>query len=1000
MVLAPGTKLGPYEIVSPLGAGGMGEVYRARDPRLGRDVAVKVLPEAFLEGRERRERFEREARLLAALNHPGIAAIYSFEEIPGSSPSSSSSTPRHVLVMELLEGETLRGGLRAGPLPVRRALDFAAQIARGLAAAHSKGIVHRDLKPENIFLTRDGRAKILDFGLAKLSSESGALETLTSGDTRSLLTDAGAVMGTTAYMSPEQVRGEPADPRSDFFSFGTLLYETVTGTNPFLCGSRAETMSAILREDPPLDGPGLAESSTLARVIGRCLEKEPERRFRSAEDLAFALEALSTSGLGSDRGRSGRSFQPLRSAGNFGGTGGSRPRKEPGGFARGMRVPFALVALLALVWGAARWRQAGRERRALDTIPEIQRLVDAKEWEKAAALLKESRSVVPQNPLLEALWLRATGKLSIETTPPGATVAVRRYDSSDWEILGETPLRDARVPLGSYVWRLAKKGFVTQQHLGLSSGRRSFRLDPEGVVPAEMVRVSVRADPVALEVPGFENAPTVRLEDYFLDRTEVTNADFRKFVEHGGYARREFWKQPFVRDGRTVPWEEAMGLFRDATGRSGPSTWEAGSFPRGSESHPVAGVSWFEAAAYAEFAGKSLPSVYHWNFAAQPEFANLVAPGSNFADGGTQPSARSGALGGFGTFDMAGNVKEWCWNEGRDRKRFILGGGFGEPAYQFVDVDLQSPWERRPNYGFRCVKLASPAPAEAIARLDPAVRDYSKEKPVSEEVFWAFRGLYAYDRGELNTKVEEREIAADWTREKVSFDAAYGGERLIAHVYLPRGVPSPFQVVVFFPGSDPLFQEKLDTSWFFNNDFIVKSGRAFVVPIYKSTFERRDGLKSDTPEPTVVWRDHVVMWSKDVRRCVDYLETRFDVDRSRIAYYGLSWGAAVAPMVLATEDRFKAAILVAGGLTPYRALPEADQINFVTRVRTPVLVLNGRYDAFAPLETSQRPFVRLLGTPEAQKRHVLCESGHSPPIRERIRHILDWLDRYLGSVRR
>ena len=289
MTLAAGTKLGAYEVLAKIGAGGMGEVYRARDLRLARDVAIKVLPEEFFEGEERRQRFEREAKLLAALNHPGIAAIYSFEEIPGS----SSSTSRHILVMELLEGETLRGALASGKLSQRRVIDYALQVSHGLAAAHEKGIVHRDLKPENLFVTKDGRLKILDFGLAKLSlQEEGAKAT--NMPTASAGTEPGVVMGTLGYMSPEQVKGKPADARSDIFSFGAILYEMLSGKRAFHGDSAAETISSILREDPPeLHATNQNIAPGLERIVRHCIEKNPEQRFHSAHDLAFDLEAVS-----------------------------------------------------------------------------------------------------------------------------------------------------------------------------------------------------------------------------------------------------------------------------------------------------------------------------------------------------------------------------------------------------------------------------------------------------------------------------------------------------------------------------------------------------------------------------------------------------------------------------------------------------------------------------------------------------------------------------------
>jgi Tol biopolymer transport system component len=272
--------LGPYEILDLLGAGGMGQVYRARDPRLGRVVAVKILPSSFSADAKRLRRFEQEARAAGMLNHPNVLAIYDVGTHEGSP----------YLVSELLEGETLRARLEAGPIPLSKVFDYAVQIAMGLAAAHEKSIVHRDLKPENLFLTRDGRVKILDFGLAKLTSPEK--ESRTDAPTVARDTDPGVVMGTVGYMSPEQVRGEDADPRSDLFAVGAIVYEMLTGRRAFHRDTKVATMNAILSEDPP-------ESSNanpaLARLVRRCLEKRPEERFQSARDLAFALEALSGS---------------------------------------------------------------------------------------------------------------------------------------------------------------------------------------------------------------------------------------------------------------------------------------------------------------------------------------------------------------------------------------------------------------------------------------------------------------------------------------------------------------------------------------------------------------------------------------------------------------------------------------------------------------------------------------------------------------------------------
>jgi serine/threonine protein kinase/Tol biopolymer transport system component len=285
MPLVPGSKLGPYEIVSPLGAGGMGEVYRAHDTRLGRDVALKILPQSFALDVERLHRFEQESRAVAAFNHPNILAIHDVGQHNGSP----------FLVSELLEGESLRAILDRGALPQRRAIDYGVQIAQGLAIAHAKEIVHRDLKPENLFLTKDGRVKILDFGLAKAIQKTASPSSDSQGATlTSAQTAAGVVMGTASYMAPEQVRGEAVDARTDIFAFGAVLYEMLSGHRTFRRDTAAETMTAVLKDDPSeLTDAQPPISPALERIVRRCLEKSPEQRFQSAKDLAFALEALS-----------------------------------------------------------------------------------------------------------------------------------------------------------------------------------------------------------------------------------------------------------------------------------------------------------------------------------------------------------------------------------------------------------------------------------------------------------------------------------------------------------------------------------------------------------------------------------------------------------------------------------------------------------------------------------------------------------------------------------
>src|SRR5436853_3988074 len=282
--ISPNTTIAQYTIVASIGAGGMGEVYRARDTKLGRDVAIKVLPAAFSADAERLRRFEQEAQAAGALNHPNILVIHHIGMHEGAP----------YIVSELLEGETLRERMAGAALPQRNAIDYALQIAHGLAAAHEKGIIHRDIKPDNVFITDDGRVKILDFGLVKLTSATDGTQSQTEVPTRKVNTDPGTVMGTMGYMSPEQLKGQAADHRSDIFSFGAILYEMFSGKRAFRGDSMAETMSAILREDPPdLSETNKTISPALERVVRHCLEKNPAERFHSARDLAFAIESLS-----------------------------------------------------------------------------------------------------------------------------------------------------------------------------------------------------------------------------------------------------------------------------------------------------------------------------------------------------------------------------------------------------------------------------------------------------------------------------------------------------------------------------------------------------------------------------------------------------------------------------------------------------------------------------------------------------------------------------------
>ena len=963
-----GQQFGPYEIEALIGAGGMGVVYRARDRRLDRQVALKVLPAAFSRDPDRLHRFEQEARAAAALNDSNILAVYDV--------GRHNDAP--YLVSELLEGESLSERLTRGPIGAAKAMDIALQLARALAAAHDAGIVHRDVKPANIFLTSRGQVKLLDLGLAKIATPPDPTHQA-DVPTDDSLTEAGRVIGTTAYMSPEQVEGKRLDARTDVFSFGTVLYEMVAGRRPFQGDSQVSLLSAILRSPvPSLRAAGVRLPDGLERILLRCLEKDPARRYANGRELLEDLARVSgTAGLVASSTRLSRNLWAFGAVG---------------------------ITVAAIAAGSLLWRRVSRERWALEfATPEIQRLVDANDYVKATPLLREARAIVPNDATLEKLWLRATDEFTLVTVPPGADVSIRPYngDANTWERLGQTPLTKVRIPNIHFVWRLTKEGLTPVTFIAAPPfSVVQPKLLPVGSVPPDMVIVP--SGPSRLGHP-LADAPVLTLDDYLIDRHEVTNQEYKKFMDAGAYRDRRFWKEPFVKEGRTISWSDAIGRFVDATGRPGPATWEGGSYPLGHEHYPVGGVSWYEAAAYAAWAGKTLPTIYHWTRAAQTVDANLIVPGSNIGSDGPRPVGAPGSLSGFGTTDMAGNVKEWCLNESWGQKRFILGGAYDEPMYMFYFTDQQSPWDRRPDFGFRTVKLAGPPSVAASARIEPLVKDFSNVVPADDEQFRAFQGLYAYDKGPLAPRIEET-VTSDWSvREKVTINAAYGGERIIAYVFKPKAPTHPLQSVIYYPGGGAYTMKKLDPSTspeVRNLEFLVESGRALVFPIWKGQFDRSDDFPTGGV-PRGAWRDHAIMQSKDLGRLLDYLGTRKDFDSGKIAYFGFSAGGAMAPILLANEPRVKVAIFDSGGVWFRDPLPEVDWVNFVTRVTIPVLMLNGRYDNYFPVDAAQAPLFRLLGTPAQDKKHILYDAGHGgEPHREIVRESLDWLDKYLGPVQR
>jgi formylglycine-generating enzyme required for sulfatase activity len=979
---------GKYKIIEEIGRGGMGIVFKAEDIRLQRTVALKFLPANLADSAELKERFLIEARAAAALSHPNICVIHEVGE----------SEERPYIAMEYVEGETLRDKIKKKSLPTEQVLAITSQVAAGLAEAHGKGIIHRDIKSANIMVTPKGQAKVMDFGLAKLRGGSS-------------LTRSQTTLGTVAYMSPEQARGEEVDARTDLWSLGVVLYEMLAGELPFRGDRDLSIIHSIIHEEPkPIRLRKPPVPVELQQVVNRALRKKIEARYGSAEEMLKDLKAYEAALQAEASG-----VFNLRSL--------LKRLRRPA-----VAIPTILVigAIAALtVWFFNRQAKVRWARQV--AIPEIERMIEANDsWRNLVPpynLAVQAEAVLGKDPKLAELFSNCSMMINIKTEPPGAKISIKEYNApeSDWTYLGVSPIEKIRLPIGIFRWKIEKEGYETvlgADYTWVFTGPKAFAmgpwdivriLDKKGDIPTGMVRVQGGE----LEIG--------KLEDFYIDRCEVTNKQYKEFVNNGGYRNKKYWKQKFIKNGRELPWEEAVTEFVDQTGLPGPAGWQAGDYPEGQADYPVSGVSWYEAAAYAEFSGKTLPTGYHWGLATgeyttpmiyYPQFGGFssLASLSNFQVQGPVPAGSLPGITPFGAFDMAGNAREWCWNE-TPEGRLIRGGAWGDPTYMFLNLSQVPPMDRSPKNGFRCALYPDPGkiPASALesVKIGKAI-DFYKEKPVSDAIFQVYKEQFSYDKTDLKARVESSEKSpGGWIREKVSFDAAYGGERVVAYLFLPQNTKPPFQTVIYFTGGSVFARSSkdLESYWEFPNclSFIVKNDRAVLFPVYKGTFER-----GNEDMPTIIFdnmnshqfTEIFIQVVKDFKRCIDYLETRQDIDSKKLAYYGVSWGGENGAIIPAVEDRIKASVLLAGGFCPQQARPEVRQINYVTRVKTPTLMINGKYDMAYSLETGIKPMFDLLGTPAKDKRLWLSESDHIPLRNEYIKETLVWLDKYLGPVRR
>ena len=992
MQLATGTRIGRYQIELPLGAGGMGEVYRARDLQLDRPVALKILPADVLERPDRVRRFVQEAKAACALNHPNVAHVYEVGQGDGL----------HFISMEYVQGETLRERLTKHPPSAVETVEIVNQVAAALAGAHAAGVVHRDIKPENIMLRPDGYVKVLDFGLAKLLQPS---EPDDRGAT-ALKTTPGTVMGTVDYMSPEQLRGDDVDQRSDVFSLGVMLYEMLSGHRPFEAQSKSDRIAAVLTREPDLRD---VQEPELRAIVAKALQKDRQQRYRSAAELQQALNQY---------GRARKTSSDVQTEAL------QVPRMSKRRFI-GIGVAALVVAASAIIWPAA--VRAKSRRRALSDVPRLESLVDHGRYFDAFDLGNQLRAVLPGDERVSRAMEKISDRLTVKTTPDGARVFLRRYEPprvTTSELVGTTPLEKLPVARGDYILTLQKEGYATVSR-------------PLSLAPLHVIDLTVNAPPPVIdqhlqradEVPRgmvhVQGGPyrlvgwsrpseaLVPLDDFYIDRYEVSNAQFAEFVANGGYRHPEFWKYRFAKDGKTLSFSEAMSLLHDTTGLPAPRGWASQRYPQGQSNYPVSGLTWYEAAAYAEFVHKKLPTVFEWDKAAHngavSGFGSSfpwgfvpagidIRPRANLEGTGPMPvDSMEFGLSPFGALNMAGNVSEWCRNtygEGFATR----GGAFDDGTYVFGAVGDYPGFYASPKIGFRCVQESQSTTADqggfALSKAEAAVF-----KPMPDAEFARLiEPRYNYDKSPLDAKVVAVEETDAWRREKIAFNGVKG-RRAIAYLYLPKHAARPLQVIHFVPAIDVARRMRAlpDEMEFFLTPFI-RAGRAAFGVVLQGYIEREPppGYVEPTPKEAE-FGDAMIDDVTEFRRGLDYLETRPDIDKTRIAYFGPSAGADLGLLVAGVEHRYRALVLEGAGIRrrDAEAVAVANKINFVPHITGQKLLLNGRYDEIHPMHTDAEPLFRLLREP---KKFLLYEGGHAPILESTIRITTEFLDRTLGPV--
>jgi serine/threonine protein kinase/formylglycine-generating enzyme required for sulfatase activity len=670
-----GKNISHYKILEKLGGGGMGVVYKAEDTKLKRTVAIKFLPPDLIRDDEAKVRFIQEAQAASALEHTNICTIHEVDE---------TEDGQLFIVMTCYEGDTLKKKIEKGPLEIEDAVRIVLQIAQGLSKAHEKGIVHRDIKPANIMITDDCVVKILDFGLAKLAGQTRITKTATT-------------MGTVAYMSPEQSRGEIVDQRTDIWSLGVILYQMITAQLPFNGEYEQAVIYSILNDDPEsIDNLRTDVPTEIQKLVQKSLQKDVEKRYQNIGEIISVLEELKRK---LDSGQLATPDQKKEHR---------RKRKKYLYTALAVLI-VSVIAVALLLWRNSRVRQLNA------FLDQLQPLVEASRFDDAFELLNDS-DLALKNLKNRDLVVRMGGELSVETIPVGSLVTLARIKSkpelSKGEdfLIGSTPIRDHLIIAGEYLIKLSFEGMNSLE----------FLVQIEPGEPLEFRRTLLEQKEEFLGMVRIDEGMSLEgqsIPAFLIDKHEVTNTEFFAFVSAGGYIEKQFWPDELVIDSSPLPWESAVKSFIDKTGIRCPRFWSGGKYPEGKADHPVTGISWYEALAYAQWAGKDLPTWDQWWLAAKGGTERLYPWGddtytphlrANFGYMGTDP-VESYPLGVslFGCYDMAGNVREWL-KDSKSQKGLctVVGGSWKDPLYMIEPSHAESfePDFADDYIGFRCVK--------------------------------------------------------------------------------------------------------------------------------------------------------------------------------------------------------------------------------------------------------------------------------------------------------